>query len=61
MSLAKFGKMFGIFGYAMLSNFVTFLDFVNCLDSSVTDESKIDEKRVWRSKFWPGALIVFLF
>ena len=38
MSLAEFGKLFGMFGYKML--FVACLDFYHfVLDSSVTDES----------------------
>ena len=54
MSLAKFGNLFDIFGYTMLYNFVTCLDFFNIWDWSATDESLIDETRVWRIKFRPG-------
>ena len=56
MSLAKFGNLFDIFGYTMLFNFVTCLDFFNGLDYSVTDESYIDETRVWRKKIWAWVL-----
>ena len=60
MSLAKFGNLFDIFGYTMLFNLVTCLDFFNCLDYSVTDESYIDETRVWRINLGLGTLMVFL-
>ena len=32
----------------MLSNSVLYMAFLKCLDSSVTDESFVDETRVWR-------------
>ena len=47
MSLAKFGNLFGILNYTKLLNFVV------CLDKSVTDEFYIDETRIWRIRFRP--------
>ena len=32
-----------------------------CLDSSVTDESYMDEMRAWQTNFRPGTLVIFAF
>ena len=43
----------------MLFNFV-FVWLFNYFDMSVTDESYVDETRVWRTKFSPGIYDEFI-
>ena len=48
LTLAVFGKTFRNFWSSMLFNFVPYLAFLTIFDSSVTNESFVDETRVWR-------------
>ena len=49
ITLAVCGTTFGIVGYSMLFNFVL-VWLYKYFDMSVTDESYVDETRVWRTK-----------
>ena len=49
ITLAVFGTTFLNFGSPMLFNFVL-VWLYNYFDMSVTDESYVDETRVWRTK-----------